>query len=357
VSPANIIQAFQQWPVEYLTLGATVDFEAALKGNRVWGRVKGDLIPLILDILRWKGKLSALPVLVDYEGLGINTELLKQRGLAMPKKDWTWDDYVEMGRKVAKPDEVWLGLQQFFGFNYWHASNLGYNTNREQTKITVDTPENIEALEFKVGQVRTRRLETDVASPPGAPSGNRYTWFGQGKQLTQVVNPGALVPPRYPGIPIEVTNFACGPNNKKKEISLGGGSYAYMVFKVKDPNKQRVAVDLALDGVTEQQQLENVRAGGNAPSSQAVIKSPALADAVRALAGKAVAAMDPVKYLTDYYSLAPHLHPLPTFSGWADALKIEADYMVKADKGEMTPRDALKEAQPRMQAILDRALS
>ena len=30
--------------------------------------------------------------------------------------------------------------------------------------------------------------------------------------------------------------------------------------------------------------------------------------------------------------------------------------MVKANKGEMPPRDALKEAQPRMQALLDRAL-
>jgi ABC-type glycerol-3-phosphate transport system substrate-binding protein len=344
-TPPNIVLALQSGPVEYMAIGAAVDMEAELKGNRQWGRIKGETIPVALDIMRWKGRLGGLPLFVTYEGLGFNTELLKQAGLAMPRKDWTWEDYLELGRRVAKPDEIWLGMQQFLRFNYWHESNLGYNANREQTRITVDTPQNIEALEFKVAQVRTRRLETDAAAPAGAPPGTQYTWFGQGKQLTQIVNPGALTPPRYPGIPIEVINHPHGPSNKRKEVSLSGAAYGYMVLRSPDPARQRVAAEMALHALTPEQQIRNAQVSGEAPANQAALKSQAFMDSYK-----------DNRFLAEFYALASHIYPLPSFPGWSDALLLQGENMGKALKGEMTPRDALREVQPRMQALLDRAL-
>ncbi|HEX2517506.1 MAG TPA: hypothetical protein VH257_22575, partial [Chloroflexota bacterium] len=63
----NIVLALQSGPVEYMAMGAAVDMEAELKGNRQWGRIKGETIPVALDIMRWKGRLGGLPLFVTYE--------------------------------------------------------------------------------------------------------------------------------------------------------------------------------------------------------------------------------------------------------------------------------------------------
>lgn len=350
-TPPNIIMSLQTNAVQDFHDGATVDVEGELKGNRQWGKLKGDLIPLLLETYRWKGKLSGMPVFGTYEGLGFNTELLKKAGLSLPQQGWTWDDYIAIGRRAASPPEVWLGFQQFGDMTYWHAANRGFPVNREVTRITVTSPENVEALEFKVAQVLTRRLETDTRAPAGA-----VAWFGQGKQLTEILNPGTLTEPRYPGIPLALMHHAHGPSNKKREILTSGNVYGYIVPKVRDGDKQRVAVEVALHGITPEQQVTNTRVSGEPAASQSALKSPAFIEAARTLAQKSKADTDAFKFLMDFFALAPHMVPRPSFPGWPEARRILSENMVKASKGEMAPREALREVEPRMQLILDEAL-
>jgi ABC-type glycerol-3-phosphate transport system substrate-binding protein len=350
-TPPNMMVTAQGVAATYLNSGGVVDVETELKGNRDWTRFKSELIPMLLEAYRWKGKLAGVPVFGAYEGMGINTGLLQRAGLPMPKKDWTWDDYVELGRKVARPPDVWLGYQQFDNFNYWHESNLAYPTNKDQTRVTVSAPENVETLEFKIAQAATRQLETRTLAPPGlnitsSGSGAQdQTYFGQGQQLAQTVNPGAINPPRYPGISIAVTHYPSGPNNKKREISLGSSVIGYMVFKVSDAAKQHVAAEVALHAIRPTQQLTNSQVTGQAPGNVNTLKSAAFANLFK-----------DNKVLTDLFALAPFVTPFPSFPGWPEAQSMLGVNLKKAANGEMSARDALKEVEPRMQAVLDKAL-
>ena len=53
------------------------------------------------------------------------------------------------------------------------------------------------------------------------------------------------------------------------------------------------------------------------------------------------------RFLAEFYALAPHIYPLPSFPGWNDALLLQGEHMGKALKGEMTPRRPAR-VQPRM---------
>lgn len=107
------------------------------------------------------GSLYALPKDVGPFALGYNKAMFEEAGLELPDPDvpMTWDEFIEAGQALTKDNDGDGKLDQFgTGFNVnwvlqsfvW--SNGGDFLDETQTKVTVDTPEFAEALQFFADQ-------------------------------------------------------------------------------------------------------------------------------------------------------------------------------------------------------------
>src|SRR5687767_4249823 len=96
------------WQVEASDLhglGALVDLNVQLKTNKDWAKLKADLIPTLVDGATWKGKLNLVPMISDPNVLGLNKKILAEANIPLPRNGYTWDEFIEIGRKVARPPD------------------------------------------------------------------------------------------------------------------------------------------------------------------------------------------------------------------------------------------------------------
>src|SRR5687767_2473031 len=56
----------------------------------------------VIDGLTWKGALYALPVGVYTNNVTLNLDLITQKGIAMPKADWTIDEALDIARRITQ---------------------------------------------------------------------------------------------------------------------------------------------------------------------------------------------------------------------------------------------------------------
>ena len=88
----------------------------------------------IVDGLTWKGTLYALPVGVYTNNVALNLDLIEQKGIALPKPDWTIDQALDVARRVTarketEDESIW-GFYQMYNvvthFSYsWIRGNGG----------------------------------------------------------------------------------------------------------------------------------------------------------------------------------------------------------------------------------------
>ncbi|GGD51368.1 ABC transporter substrate-binding protein [Paenibacillus nasutitermitis] len=71
----------------------------------------------VLDVMKWKGNLVALPRAMDAYFMFVNKDLLAKHGMDMPTKDWTWDEFREMAKKATDPNAGEYGIAPGV-FNY-----------------------------------------------------------------------------------------------------------------------------------------------------------------------------------------------------------------------------------------------
>src|SRR5581483_4882524 len=218
------------WQVEASDLwglGALVDLNTELKGNKDWTKNKANLIPTLLDGAQWKGKLTLVPMIADPNILGFNKKLLAQGGVALPRPGYTWDDWLEIGRKAAQPPERVLGqfIYTWSPLQWWGFSNGQVPLNADRTKAQYDTLPMLTTLEWLHQNV----MRGILRNGPGD--------FDTGRTLTEVINAGTVTPPRYPNVDpgdgsgVYATHYPLGPNNTKKEPITAGNVFGFLVFK------------------------------------------------------------------------------------------------------------------------------
>lgn len=104
------------------------------------------------------GKVVAIPWDTTPAALFYNTEIFDKAGVAAPphdwgNADWTWDKFREVANKLSNGE----GAQRNYGYfqsTWWVYSlpwvwmNGGKIANRDETKVTIDTPEVVDAWQF-----------------------------------------------------------------------------------------------------------------------------------------------------------------------------------------------------------------
>lgn len=62
-----------------------------------------DFYPLALDALRYKGRLYALPNDIAVFAMFYNKDMFDEAGsIPHPQKGWTWDDFLEISKKLTR---------------------------------------------------------------------------------------------------------------------------------------------------------------------------------------------------------------------------------------------------------------
>src|SRR5688572_21312468 len=98
---------------ELFALGALVDLNNELRRRKEWAKLKGEVVPALLDGASWKGKLTLMPLNSPIQLIGFNKQQLLRGGAALPRAGYTWSDFEDIGRRTTEPPERVL-----FDFTY-----------------------------------------------------------------------------------------------------------------------------------------------------------------------------------------------------------------------------------------------
>ena len=122
---------------------------------------KSDFYPALRQAFTYKSKLYCIPKDFSTLGLQINTTAWAKAGLTAADYPTTWEQLAAVAKKLTTGKQVGLALgdtRDRIGAFMVQAG--GWVTNKDATKATADTPENLKALKYvrsllarRVGQV------------------------------------------------------------------------------------------------------------------------------------------------------------------------------------------------------------
>jgi multiple sugar transport system substrate-binding protein len=126
------------------------------------------------------GDMYGLPSDAQSHIIAYNKTMFDDAGVAYPTDDWTWDDLVEMGKAITKPDENKWGMQVISPMGVFTKGNFlfsagGANHSPDYKKSLVDSPESIEAWKWNWDLIYTHK----IAPPPGAQAQTNPFMSGQ----------------------------------------------------------------------------------------------------------------------------------------------------------------------------------
>lgn len=123
------------------------------------------------------GKTYYLPDVYNPMCIWYNIEMFQKAGVDEPDDTWTWDDFLKISRKIAKPGIYGMYAQPtyFTGIMPWVLTNGGNVLNADWSKSTVTDPAVVEALAFM------RQLVSEGISPAPGGSFDPYGAMAQGK--------------------------------------------------------------------------------------------------------------------------------------------------------------------------------
>jgi multiple sugar transport system substrate-binding protein len=122
--------------------------------------------PTALAAFSQDGKQLGLVESFSNVVLFYNKDLFDAAGVAYPSADWTWKEELEAAQKLTNASAgIWgdLAPLQFWEFYKTIAQNGGSMFNADKTEVTLDSPANVETLQWMVDKVNTYHVSpTDI---------------------------------------------------------------------------------------------------------------------------------------------------------------------------------------------------
>ncbi|MEW5816684.1 MAG: extracellular solute-binding protein [Spirochaetota bacterium] len=109
-----------------------------------------------LEAFQADGRQYGLPVSYSTVLLFYNKDLFNKAGVSYPAENWTWKEEQTAAEKIRKLGDNIFGINhpiQFWEFYKVVQQNGGSLLNKEGTGFTVNTPQNVETLQFMVDRV------------------------------------------------------------------------------------------------------------------------------------------------------------------------------------------------------------
>jgi ABC-type glycerol-3-phosphate transport system substrate-binding protein len=346
-TPPDLYGGLYQSPaVELFTLNAVVDLNAELKANKEWTKTRGELLPSNVDGCSWKGKFVMMPMMLAQQVLGLNKQILTKVGVPLPPTGFTWNDFVELGKKVAVPGERWLYPWPYTwsDFNSWIYANGLAPVSADRTKVLYDTPPMLETLQWlhdqaTVGQVFRPGLAANAD-------------FDTGKFVGWSANEAAGIPPvRFPNVDsgdgngLFITHFPIGPSNARKQIITYANVYGLIALKTNDAKRVAIAAEVTGWGGRSDVQMKIAAASGHVPPNTIAAQPENLPAKIKS---------NPI--LNKIAEYGKYTYLTPSYPSWGNSMNLLQDNFMRVMNGQMRPKDALADAQPKIQSAVDEDL-
>lgn len=187
-----------------------------------------DFPEVSLKVYQANGKQYAFPYDHGPHLLWYNRDLFQREGVKLPDSSWTMDDFAEAARKLTKPNGEQWGMAGFNPGGYpmqgtylggWGARYL----NDEETEISVDSKEAIQALEFWVDLRLRRHYSPLPADVTGIQGGEDQLWW-DGKVAMRQSGPWFYrsVINKKPSFVADIADWPKGPKTRQT-ASMGSG--------------------------------------------------------------------------------------------------------------------------------------
>ncbi len=216
------------------------------------------------------GKTYYLPDVYNPMCIWYNVDMFHQAGVHEPDDTWTWDDFLAIAKKIAKPGVYGFRAEAayFTGIMPWVLSNGGNVLNSDWTKSTVTDPAVVEAFSF---------MHSLVAQGISPAPGGTFDAFGamaQGKLAMFGGGCWPIINIRELGI-VNKVKIVAWPRKAKQGSPLGFNAYPIM----KASQNKEAAWAFAKFMTSQEANTYLVQSGGTGvPLSRTVVNSNAFLD-------------------------------------------------------------------------------
>lgn len=340
-TPPNLLVWRPNNAAQFFNIGAAVDFEKEMKAVPVWAKTRANLPQAFLDGITWGKTLVGLPFQVSQQALLYGTALLEKAGVRPPAPSWTWNDFLDICKRAARPPDSW-GLSIIWRSSGWQlfaGSNGTGFLNKDQTKVQYTQPESLAAVEFLQQMTQGHGL-----IPQNHPQNANGELLAKGQAIFEPQGTGRFPVIRQAGVAFEGILMPRGP--QKPTPYNWGSMWSFIVFKNADPAKQRAAALAALGCLTDQVQVKATDGNLGLP----VTRSASISAAYQQLL-----AQD--RQWKTFAEMFQYTDILPAIPSYDDMATIRDEMMTKVYTGKDSVRNALAEAERQTQLLLDADLA
>lgn len=138
-----------------------------LKNDPAGKDLVDDIAQGLLDPMKVNGQFYVVPDSWNNMVVHYNTKLFEAAKIDPPKPDWTWDDFLEIAKKLTQGEgdsKVWgFGIPYFnFGMHPWWLTNDTYQLSEDWSKSNLDDPKMLESVTFLHDLVHVHKVSPDV---------------------------------------------------------------------------------------------------------------------------------------------------------------------------------------------------
>ena len=209
---------------------------------------KSDLIPNVFESVKINGKAYAWPLWVPPVGMYLNLDIFKEKGVDPPKGAWTYDEFVEIAKKLTFQRANGEKVYGYTGgidpglVNTWPfiLNDGSLPLSPDNTKYTFNTPEGISGLQKLVDLAQKHKV-----TPPdfGTQSVADITASFQDKKLAAMYSEPSGSSAQYKDKKLNFDVVAM-PTGKTGKPGTAGGIGLISVAANKDKTKLTAAMDL-----------------------------------------------------------------------------------------------------------------
>jgi multiple sugar transport system substrate-binding protein len=298
---------------------------------------KADIYPNLLEAVSVDGKAYAWPLWVPPVGMYLNLDIFEERGVELPPRDWTYDQFVEIAKQLTYTRD---NGEDVYGYtalidpgvvNAW-SFILGEGStplSADNTKYTFDTPEAIAGLQKLVDLALVHKV-----TPPDFGSltvADIQAGFGERKVYAMYSEPsGASSGYKAAGVNFDVWPMPIMGSGKPQ---TAGGIGLISVAAGDDPARVQAAMELARY-LTSAEVAEDVEGFYLAPGAR-----------------RSIQVLDPINKFEEFVEFC---YITPLIDEWPQIRTILHPQIQNAIFGQISAEEALKQPAAEINEILSK---
>ncbi|MCA9960405.1 MAG: sugar ABC transporter substrate-binding protein [Anaerolineales bacterium] len=306
---------------------------------------RDDFYPAALKAFTYNGMLQCLPQNLSSPVIYYNKALFDAAGLAYPDGSWNWDDFVATARALTLDTDGDGTIDQYgFGTSIqamrlapfiWQNGADFMDDYNNPTRLTLDTPEAREAIEWFANLQVVEHVMPDAVAEDGIDSKNRFLQGTMGMYMNSRVQV-----PTFRTITDFEWDAASLPVGKQPASVLHSDGFCVPVQVAEDANHLQVIWSFIEYAFSETGQALLAETGRTVPSRIKVAESEAFLSSV------------PPQNNQAWLDAAPYLNAFPILPEWSAIESIITNELKRAVYGQATVDEAIQSMQDNAADVL-----